>query len=243
MNIERIPGIIFPGRGPQTAALLEGDTHAGKWIKEVGRLDHDFHTLERICGLRGASGVIWDLGAYVGDHTAAYACAAREVVAFEAQPDAARCLRENMRHYDNVTILELIIGDGSRAGLDARDELNAGARRVLQDDRVGAQSTRLDELFIHKPTLIKMDVEGWELKALLGAENVVDTAQPTLVMEVNRGAMSAVHHTPLNLWNWLVTKGYAAADLHTFAVWDPMDDCPQRDIVAWPVVRGVPWRR
>lgn len=239
MELERVPNILFPGVGHRIAALLKGDPNASTWVKETGRIDHDVGTLARTAGLRGANGVIWDVGAYLGTHACAYAYIAKRVYAFEARRDAADCLRENLSHYSNAEVFEGVLGDGTPGTPEPTEEVNGGARRIS----VGglAPSLRLDdETRIMPPTLVKMDVEGWEVKVLRGMARILVKHRPTLIIEIQKEALRAAGGSSIILALELQRHGYFTA---TFDgnVWDPMDDCPQRDIIAWPFDLGVPW--
>jgi FkbM family methyltransferase len=244
MEVEKIDGIKFPNVGPRTAWLLRGDPNASAWVKESGRIDHDRATLLRTAALRGADGVIWDVGAYLGTHACAYACMAKEVYAFEARRDAADCLRENLRHYKNARGFLGVIGDGTHGAPEPTTEVNGGARRVRIEPNA-SPSFMLDQLVtdgrVAAPTLVKMDIEGWEVKALRGMEEVLERVRPTLILEVQREALKAAGDSVQALVALLQARDYFAATIDG-KVWDPADGCPQRDIVAWPYERGVLWQ-
>ena len=50
---------------------------------------------------------------------------------------------------------------------------------LVAQSRLLVPTARLDD-FVHKPHLIKMDVEGGESKALMGARRLIESARPIL---------------------------------------------------------------
>lgn len=247
MNIERVDGIMLPGIGRRTVALLAGDTHAGPWVKESGRLNYDVSGLEATASLRGSEGVIWDLGAMIGDYTCGYANMAKRVLAIEAREDAYVCLVENMREYKNVECIMCVVGDGTHADEEVYPliNVNAGARRMrVTDDVPGSfTSLTLDDLSasMGTPTLLKMDIEGWEVKALKGATRILSEVRPTMILEVNLEMLRRAGNSAGEIAEILKANNYEAADLLTRERWNP-DDNLQRDIVCWPREKGTPWK-
>ncbi|MCL1998355.1 MAG: FkbM family methyltransferase [Turicibacter sp.] len=62
--------------------------------------------------------------------------------------------------------------------------------KVLTDSSYSIQTTTIDEFFADKepPTFIKMDIEGAEYKALLGAEKIIKTYKPKLAISAYHAA-------------------------------------------------------
>ena len=87
--------------------------------------------------------------------------------------------------------------------------------------------------------LIKMDIEGAELRALRGGAEALARLRPTLILEVFDRALAGCGDTEAALFGWLAEHGYAARDI------DPASgrfDAPagpapgvSRNIVAVPV--------
>jgi FkbM family methyltransferase len=148
----------------------------------------------------GVDEVVVDGGAYVGDTLRSFlvCCTGRfrSYVAFE--PDRASFAKlADVAATDPARITAI------RAGLarhmsSARLLSTAGTgSRLLGDDELGGESVPvvgLDEYFDGRraPSLIKMDIEGAEAEALLGAARLLADAAPTL-------AVSA-YHFPTDLW-------------------------------------------
>jgi FkbM family methyltransferase len=91
-------------------------------------------------------------------------------------------------------------GRGSNA--EFRDEM-AVAVPVETLDRFSARVglPRLD--------FVKIDVEGAELHVLRGGEQVIEAWRPTLLVEIEARHAARYQHTPADVVDWLVQRGYA----------------------------------
>src|SRR5262249_37578392 len=74
--------------------VLEGD-QISNWVEQEGRLDHDQNFLPGILEHIKPGDTVIDVGAFIGDHTVAYAAKAKKVIAFEPNPLAFECLKYN----------------------------------------------------------------------------------------------------------------------------------------------------
>lgn len=233
-TIRTVRGTLPGLEGEHDIAVLEGDTHISKWVEEARRLDHDQNALPVIGQLITPESVVWDVGAFIGDHTAFYASKAREVLAIEAASDAFDCLIRNTRKYPRVMCLREVIGDGLRNAAFAPDIANKGARWLIQSAAPvvhGIETVKLDVIGGEPPTLIKLDIEGWEVRALRGAERTLREYHPTLVVEVCRETLERAGTSPEELHDLLRHHGYEMTDLFTGMGWFPEDPCPQFDVV------------
>ena len=207
-------------------AVLEGDTHISKWVTESRRLDHDEYSLGIILPHIDSGDWVVDGGAFIGDHTIAYLKAVGpegKVYAFEPNPAAYSCLYHNCP--DAVTF---------NGGLSDREHFaeyefhsNAGASHVVH----GEGSTHLftlDSLNLRRCDFVKLDVEGCELEALLGAQQTIERFRPVLWVEVNEGALARRSNTPDELLRLLERQyGYTAIPY-------PKDRGPQYDVLCTP---------
>lgn len=132
--------------------------------------------------------LVFDVGAHLGDRTAAFASLGARVVALEPQPKVARLLRRLVGHLESVTILEEAVGP--RAGTatlavsprtptvstlserwrETMQARNEGFRTVRWVDEVEVPVTTLDALIgrYGLPDFCKLDIEGYEAEALAG---------------------------------------------------------------------------
>ena len=149
----------------------------------------------------GADRVVVDGGAYVGDTLESFltCCSNRFRHYYAFEPDPASYAKLAARAgSDPAHVTAICAGLARHTGV-ARLSSTAGAdSRVLAEAEPGGESVSvvsLDEYFDRRPqpSLIKMDIEGAETDALLGAARILEHAAPTL-------AVSA-YHLPADLWS------------------------------------------
>ncbi len=178
-------------------AVLEGDTHISKWVQESRRLDHDDYSLGLILPHINPGDWVVDGGAFIGDHTIAYLKAVGpegKVYAFEPNPAAYSCLYHNCS--DAVTF---------NAGLSDREyfaeykfDTNAGASHVGELEG-NVHLFTLDSLNLRRCDFLKLDIEGCEYEALLGASKTIKEYRPVMWIEVNEAALDRRRRSPSDL--------------------------------------------
>ena len=149
-----------------------------------------------------AHATIIDVGANIGVTTVAAARKLPEgkVIAIEPSPLAFECLEKTIykNNLSNVTLLNIGAGEspgeigfveseflaGSYVALDAR-EPNSTKIKVKTLDMIVEQQN------IAGVDLIKIDVEGFELDVLQGAQNTIERFNPRFVLEFNSFALTA----------------------------------------------------
>lgn len=161
-------------------------------------------------------GVIVEVGANIGVHTIALARQAQQhrqvLVAFEPQPVIFQNLCANLAANGITNVLAWPYACGSEAGTlyFARPDYEAPGNfgGVEMQTEPGARTmpvpcVRLDDaLRMHTVSLIKLDVEGFELAALQGAQETLARCRPTLYLENDRLDRSQA------LIEWLWSKEY-----------------------------------
>ena len=58
------------------------------------------------------------------------------------------------------------------------------------------------------PTIIKIDVEGWEFEVLKGAERTLLQHRPVLFLSLHPRALAELHASPEMVESWLLERGY-----------------------------------
>lgn len=147
--------------------------------------------IRRVVGACPPDCVAVDVGAWYGPWTRSMSRRAREVVAFEANPNVAAVLRKTapanavvhqvaISDQDGATVELGVSGGRGREGRSSVEpQLHVGAERIAVPTR------RLDSYGLEDVRLIKVDVEGHELAVLQGARGVLERAHPVLVVELD----------------------------------------------------------
>jgi FkbM family methyltransferase len=217
---------------PNNIAILENDQWISKWVRESGRLDHDQWLLPRALPHIPEGGTVIDIGAFIGDHTIAYANKVGKcgwVIAFEPNPAAFECLQHNMSSLHQVNCINGGVGESNESiGLEIHPH-NAGATYPTEAGKIKCQT--IDGLGDINIDFIKIDAEGFEVKILKGGKNKITTCKPVMLIEVNSGALERAGTSVGELLVLLAQYGY------TFENIDGTGNLsgPQYDILCKPV--------
>ena len=186
-------------RFPQLACMTFD--HVAAAINVHGRFDkEELEFLTATFADRIAGRTVCDVGAYIGNHSLAFAERAGRVIALEPQALAFELLNLNCRARPNVVCLRLGASD-RRAVLDAAaPPRNLGGNRIASEPPDGfTVSSRIEvvplseipELADSDLGLVKIDVEGHEEQVLRGAAPLLQAQRPLIVLEQQAEAISA----------------------------------------------------
>lgn len=218
---------------PNGVAAIEGDTHHRVWVEQEG-LIHDLFTaniIRKVFAKYRVTQAI-DAGANIGTLTRVMLNAGARVFAFECNPAAVECLRHNC---PEASVYECALSD--KAGKIAFVPLdNAGASFTVGvlpakgNNCIQVQAMTLDQLCI-KPGFIKLDIEGFETRALMGAQNMIARHSPVILCEFNKGALDRAGSSVEELRKLLQRLGYNRQEII-------QPDCkwgdPQFDVLCTP---------
>jgi FkbM family methyltransferase len=129
------------------------------------------------------------------------------VLSFEPHPRNADIFRRNMElnHIGNVSLRQCAVG-ASPGRVAISDASNATVVRDGAADSVNAELLRLDDLAHLRPTLLKIDVEGFEVEVLRGAIQILKQ-RPKLAIEIHTDLASRPSLVP-DLFSCLGLSGY-----------------------------------
>ena len=158
-----------------------------------------------------------DAGANVGAFTRVLAERFARVHAFELAPETTACLTRNVADWglgDRVAVYPCAVSDRhERVGIahDPRKRRSISLQAVeVPEGMRGAAAMPLDAIGLRGPlAFLKIDVEGYELKALGGAVKLVERHRPLVMMEVKPDADGG---TDWRAHDWLVERGYRVID-------------------------------
>ena len=124
-----------------------------------------------------------DIGANIGTHTIPMSFHVDRVIAFEPDIENYSLLGKNVAGLcpvkNNVTVTHMAIGDTL---VEVDTKFDFGKTKVVQG--TGVKSAPLDVLGLPKVDLVKIDVEGQELKVLAGMRSILNTEKPDMLIEM-----------------------------------------------------------
>jgi len=146
---------------------------------------------------------VYDIGAFEGLLSMFFARRARQVVAYEPNPENCTRLMENLRlnRLENVVVRKLGLGrevrnlemvwdpsmpGGASLETQVADQLRRGVPSVRTHTiSISTLDRDRGEAGLPAPDLIKIDIEGWELEALCGARQTLLASRPALFLEMH----------------------------------------------------------
>jgi FkbM family methyltransferase len=195
---------------PFGVAIVDGDTHLAKYVESACRLDVSREWLEKYRDYIPEGGLVCDVGACIGHHSATYSKLAVNgtVHAYEPNPVALECLRHNMAKYSNVVIHDKALGNTtSNVSIEQNPNLgmahvssNPGDVKVVKLDDESVNWGRLD--------FLKIDVEGYEIEVLSGGLQTISRFKPVILIEVNAFALDRYGRKPREVHAMLDQLGY-----------------------------------
>lgn len=177
-----------------------------------------------------ADGVALDIGAHAGQFAKLLArlAPAGRIHAFEPGAYAGAILARALawNGIRNAQIVPLGLSDAPGAAelavpLKRSGSLGFGLSHLGTEGRPASRQTvelvRLDDwvamVGLTRLDLVKIDVEGWELRALRGGAATLARYRPAILAEVVAGHLARAGDTPQALFDFLAGIGYRAARL------------------------------
>lgn len=109
----------------------------------------------------------------------------KEVFTFEPVRSNYECLEQNVKHLHNVIAAKMGLSDDGKPiklSLDKTELNNCGAF-YAGNSGLEAPTTTIDDLELKACDLISLDLEGYEDKALIGAEYTLKRFKPVVMIE------------------------------------------------------------
>ena len=146
--------------------------------------------------------VFVDLGAFNGDTVEdfikIYGDNYKKIYAYEMTEQSMRELKERVKNYPRIIYEQKAVSDEVGMGSIIIHEISTSSNQLELEEIGEIEVTSLDDDINEKITMIKMDIEGSELKALKGAENHIIKDKPKLLLSVYHG-----YEELLTLWEYL----------------------------------------
>lgn len=194
--------------------------------------------------------VILDIGANAGNFTYIFSQLAPQgrVYAFEPGSYALSILRRviALRGLDNIRLMPFGLSD-KKTTLDLHlpvktsGSVGFGLAHIGDDKAVDPRETlseqialdRLDDVAarekIERVDFIKIDVEGWELRALTGGEQLISRHHPVIILEMSDRFLQRAGDSAAALFKFLHGHGY---DIYRY------DEDGRTDFLEAPIIDG-----
>lgn len=163
--------------------------------------------------------VCLDIGSNVGYVGIMMAKIASEglVVGFEPDPTNFKRLRENIgyNNLSNIRVHNFGLGEQSAQKNMFVNLINRGGNCIIEEQSgVEIAIMKLDDFMIREALprvdLVKIDVEGYELKVLRGGMQMLTTYFPVLFIEINDDNLQRYGDSPSELVQFLKNMGYTS---------------------------------
>jgi FkbM family methyltransferase len=220
-------------------AIVERDTHIGRWVQEHKRLDFDQNALPQMLPYIKPGGIVLDIGANIGCYAYAFGQIAHEVYCFEPNLEAFECLKINLSlswHPSEKLNLKYVLFN--LAVSDKKGKCNI----ICESENIGmshiAEGTEIPVVTIDNedgsPKLavdfIKIDVEGYEMHVLRGGEQTINKFKPVMVIEINDHTLKRTGVNRNEIFQWLTDHGYTFRNIYAE---QGLED-EQLDIICFP---------
>lgn len=164
---------------------------------------------------------IVDVGAHIGYYAVRFAKRGAKVTAYE--PHAGNRLLLSANSSDNgvgahLEVRGVAVGRNSGSATLWSDATNTGGAslcvRCVERPTEAAQvdvvrlDDEIEQSLAKAPTILKIDVQGYESAVLHGACSVIEQERPTIAFEYNQAQMSAAGYDPTELLDSLDEWGY-----------------------------------
>ncbi len=172
--------------------------------------------------------VVLDIGAHIGTHTVLLADLCEfngNVIAIEPDKNNRKLLKFNTKEYKNVLIIDKVISDRLdektiRHTYPNGSMLNTGDLSFVPQSFVpqsfipgkesedSVESITLDSLNLKKCNFIKVDIQGAEIKFLLGGLNTIKKFKPIMIIEAENHTLIRFGETSRNLFRVISELDY-----------------------------------
>lgn len=208
-------------------------------------------SLERLRKIGFSPDLVFDVGAYRGEF--AQLCLRLwpecRVVCFEALENAVRKLRSLAAETEGIEVFDCLLGAAAAERVPLHVCETASSVMSEHHNNVGGRvirelpMRRIDDIAAENPELgavklLKLDVQGYELEVLKGAEQSLVNVE-AIVLETN--LLDIYKDVPLisEVMRWLETRGFVAYDICGLTR-RPLDQALwQADVLFVPLASGL----
>lgn len=221
--------------GDQLTVLREDASHYGNVLESGVSWAYEIQYLEPYVE---PGDLVVDVGANYGYTTTYFASEVGPegfVISLEPEPETRALLEYNVRSagYANVEIVAAAAGDRPgtislfRSATNFANHSLNGSLVPNVRDSVDVEVVTVDDLCASRlgdrlPTVLKIDVEGWEWAVLLGSRGVLERARPAIWLEYWPDGIRANGHEPRDVLDLFDSLGYVTT-AHDLVAESPVD--------------------
>ena len=116
----------------------------------------------------------------------------KKIYGYEITPESIELLKNNTRYYPNIEIRKKAVLETSRKVYMNINEEGPSANQIAEDGEEILEGVKIDDDIIEPISMIKMDIEGAEAKAIIGCQQQIKENTPKLLL--------SVYHNYEDLW-------------------------------------------
>ena len=188
----------------------------GIWIPDKGQSVYDWTVAESgipnllmdaVESLGKQLNSVIHAGGNIGLYTLDFAKRAKNVYVFEPENESFSALSMNCAEKNNIFLYKAALGNSHTSiSLTNDEDDNWGTWRV--DNKHGDVPTLLiDDLNLSDVSIIHLDIEGYELFALEGAEQTIRRCEPLIAFEIMQHNKK-YNYEHKDLFNFVTKMGY-----------------------------------
>lgn len=192
-------------------------------VDDVGRILYAYGCLDywderALRGLVPRGGVSFDVGAHIGYYSlllSRLVGVAGRVMSFEPVPYTYSFLAHNLRRNGAANVLARQVAVGVQEGWVRMSPARGGRLGWSTVDDTGdlespctTLDAEADRAGLERVDFVKLDVEGYEMQALSGARGVLQRFRPTVMFELNAGALAGHGASEAALMSFFEGLGY-----------------------------------
>jgi FkbM family methyltransferase len=165
-----------------------------------------------------------DIGANIGQHSLYASHFCKKVISFEPLSDIHSQFTKSIykNRFYNIFLHKLALGSETKELPIYVHQQNVGASSIFtSEDRklkeyiqVEKLDSFIEKIEIEKVDFMKIDVEGYEWEVLQGAEKVIASQKPKIIIEFSPYIYNQINHNiGLNIYKYLKDFGYNIIDV------------------------------
>jgi FkbM family methyltransferase len=216
--------MIINNRYNRTYKVSDEDIY---WQKMLSKGIFQIENIRTLRNYKPNAKTIIDVGANIGTNTIEYATWADRVISFEPSPELYSYLLFNiqnnvnnvdtyrwhddisMNRKSNITTYNVALGNKQDI-VKLKEFANNKGKNYITNDGIGIDVSvqTLDSYNFIDVDIIKIDVEGYELFVLEGAEQTIMKYKPVIQTELHQGLFKRQNLTIQDIADWFYRHNY-----------------------------------